>query len=488
MAEAGLDQLLGDLSSLSGRVQQALRAEREALQEERRQLYRLSLSTLASLEAERWRLSAAQHDLDTQRSRWEELLGSIVDPSQQTEGIVTLRADCASLRCSLHSLTQGREPHSALAHLVRQHCPRVNPSAAEESPSPLSSGDPSISPVEREIFIDRDAAALQWVVMWLREGEISLASMPRVVLQAVGAEARHWQMRSLAEQVDERLGKPDASAEGREALEWFTLHLTRERDRLGVLRSLAKQLRHWLASGREPGLGKARRALAGHDDHCLPRALISALEAHASDCELLHDGFGCLILWSTSVEGRGALRCLGGVIHGLIDGADGVVKDALQHAADLEHRLLLKADLFAGSEQSTPLKPDATAKQTTMPETLLVDDVSGLPSNFNDGNQIIASRSLVRIDGHDADERKKDEEAVLLPERACRAVENETPSSELSKDELRDEREAVGKGGTHASASLALRTASRDIEILAKNLADTIERLRRMLRVVTTTG
>ena len=129
-------------------------------------------------------------------------------------------------------------------------------------------------------------------------------------------------MRTLVDKVEERLGKPDAAAEGCRALEWFSEQLSQESSRLGVSRSLVRQLRHWLAGGREAALGKGRRALAAHRDFQLLRSLLDTLSAHPSDPELLLSGFGCFLLWSTSREGQQALRQLAPRIVALLNGAE----------------------------------------------------------------------------------------------------------------------------------------------------------------------
>ena len=323
-------RLMHELVTLNERIKNALLQEHQALQLERAQLELSSKRLQENLSERQWRLERDRHALAVQKQEYLDLKAETTLAAAE-DVVLTLQADGGAIQTLVRTVTEGREPESILAERVRAQA-RM-----------LAVGQPV------ELRIDRDAATLHWVVSWLRDGQDTLAAMPPAILEAVGKEARHWRMRDLFAQIEERLGLPAATHEARPSAEWFAAELAQAHaPRLAMCRALAKQLRHWLAGGREAAIGASRRALgASHLAGRLPEALLGAMEAHSRDLPLLLSGLGCWLLWSSCLEGRRAIRLLYPRLTSLLEECEAAVREERANVASaVAERAALPAHLL----------------------------------------------------------------------------------------------------------------------------------------------
>ena len=309
--------LLQELEILNTRIKTALSQERKTLQLERQEFERSSTQVQYALEEQQWQLEVNTHQFVVERQEWD-ARNALVDEVSHDQPLL-LEADGGEIQTTVRTVTEGRDGSSVLAELVRTQA-----QAASDGQTV-------------HLLVDRDAATLHYVIGWLRDGEDTLTKMPAAVLHSVESEARFWQMRILAAQVEERLGVTGAAHEGRSAVEWFATQLTQgHAPRLAVCRSLARQLRHWLAGGREPSIGPSRRAIAvTHRDCELPQALLAALEMHTDDMALLLSGLGCWLLLSTSVDGRQGLNRFSDRVEKILGEAEAAVSEEKARAAEI---------------------------------------------------------------------------------------------------------------------------------------------------------
>ena len=195
-----------------------------------------------------WQISVERHALTLEKQQWDERVAvtNEVLVEQYQDGVVVLEADGGALRTTVATLCEGREPKSTLAALVREQWRRAPADAAAEAagqgggqegsqdeggqegveangeagaeeeqegqkvddsagapvpPEPIIAAEGKVADEQRNrqkaaggeaaggeevrLFLDRDAAAMQWLIAWLRDGDATIEAMPRAVLQVV---------------------------------------------------------------------------------------------------------------------------------------------------------------------------------------------------------------------------------------------------------------------------------------------------------------
>ena len=276
--------LLDELSALDSKF-----ARREAdLQEQRIQLERERERFERAVAAREWAMQKDRHSLDVQM---ESLTVSAseagaVAADQATQLVVVAGGEPIST--TLGTLV-AREPLSGLSAGARALFASHDTRSAEGAPAKIP-----------RLYIDREPVVTFHLIEWLRDGRIALERVPKSVLHLLQVEAAHWKMSTLELQLEELLGKQDASGEGLQDLDWILGQLElHQSKRPALCRAAADQLRRWLARSRD------RRRLACRKYGLnLTHALVGAMEGNRSDLPLLTAGLGCCVLFGSEPEGR----------------------------------------------------------------------------------------------------------------------------------------------------------------------------------------
>ena len=278
------DGLLDALHALDARFDQ--RENALALEQERLMRDRALFEEQAA--AREWEIQQQQHRLSVSQESFAASQSEAGHVSSYQQGTLVIVADGGQFSTTMATLC-AHEPTSGLA------------TAARNVFTAATAHDGAVTAVR--LYIDRDAAATQRIVDWLRRGASSLTDLPRPVLKQLGVEAEYWKLTSLSAQVLECLGKHDAASEGASELEWMIGELHRGRNIPAVCRAALEHLQQWLAAGR------ARRQLAlRRGENEVLSSILDTMEAHAADPPLIAAGLGSCVLLGAEAGGRTGTR------------------------------------------------------------------------------------------------------------------------------------------------------------------------------------
>ena len=249
-----------------------------------------------------WEIRRYESQFDAKRETWEQShtqADATLDPASKDERLYVQASGAEPFPTNLETLVQ-REPGCGLAVAART----LWESTEDERTQAIMDGWGADAAAPLILYVDREPAITHLVIEWLRDGPKRLARLPRAVLEPLKDEALHWGMVSLEKQIEEALGKADATHEGIMELQFLIGELWLHKGRQPALcRAAAIQLRRFLAGGR------SRRQLGVRAVNAV-EALTACMEQHVNDGPLLAAGLGSCVLCGSEPEGQKQLVAL----------------------------------------------------------------------------------------------------------------------------------------------------------------------------------
>ena len=188
------ESLLAELQSVSERVAKVVAEESHKLAIERVALEAEKAKQAERLAEQQFALRRDQHALvagQLELRRVAETTAAIGGYQQQR---IRLVAGTTPFTAAAPTLCE-RAPSSVLAQLVKgrlaEHERERAHDGHEADGGAEAEGD-GAEPIE--IFVDREASVVHWLLRWLREGDEAVAALPPHTLRLLLAEARHWGM------------------------------------------------------------------------------------------------------------------------------------------------------------------------------------------------------------------------------------------------------------------------------------------------------